>query len=145
MNNDENENQNPPKASHSKKPSRIRPLDARSIQILRNVVEPARFVTSDDLHTIFPIKENTLKIQLKTLTRANFLTRPLAQKYLEHDRGRPPLVYALGREGAKFLSIPYENPHLKWLHLEHGLMVSRVYLTFLQGALLYSDRVEFSH
>jgi hypothetical protein len=55
------------------------------------------------------------------------------------------LIYALGREGARLLGVPYENPQVKWLWLEHGMMGSRAYLTFLRGALLYPERVDFSY
>ena len=76
---------NQPEVSRSQRPLRKRPIDKLSVEILK-VVEPARFAMSDDLHVVFPSKENTLKVKLKTLTRAGFLTRPVAQKYLDPSK-----------------------------------------------------------
>jgi hypothetical protein len=133
-----------PKSTSPKqsKTSRKKPLDKLSIEILK-IVDAARFVVSDDLAELLErIPKNTLQVKLKTLTAQGFLSRPEAQKKLDKERGRNPLVYALGRAGAELLEVPYEIPHRRFRFMEHALLLSRVYVTFLAGSLKEGASIE---
>jgi hypothetical protein len=109
-------------------------LDPLTYQILRTVND-CRFVSTEDLHLLFGGEKNTMQVRLTRLTKQGYLARPEAQKDLDRERGRPMLIYSLGREGARTLGVKFENPDMKKVSLRHALMVTRVYLTLLIGAL----------
>jgi hypothetical protein len=111
-------------------------IDDLSLHILK-VIRDARFCSTDDLHAVFPIERNTLQVRLTKLTKDGFLLRPDAQKFLKRDKGRPTLIYSLGREGAGVLDAQFEDPDVGWPFLLHSLMTTKVYLTFVCGGIHY--------
>lgn len=103
--------------SRPKYPQRLR-ITARDMDILRAVAR-FRFLSSEQIVSVVGGSPATLAVRLKKLFRNAYLDRPrnqhvqLAQFF---DEGNRPLVYGLGRKGARLLAESGEgiDPRLDW-------------------------------
>jgi len=113
-------------------------LTGRDGEILRHVATH-RFLTSRQIHLLVGGSLQHLLRRLQRLFHRGYLDRPRAQIRYFSEEGAQPLVYALGRNGARSISTPsrthsrYDNRTIKQLYLQHTLVVADVLIAFLRA------------
>lgn len=113
-------------------------LTARDRNILQEVAR-YRFLSSHQILTLLGGSSQHLLKRLQRLFHGGYLDRPRAQlRYFSEDGSRP-MVYALGRKGAKALATPssrrprYDNRTIKQLYMDHTLLVADVMIAFARA------------
>ncbi len=113
-------------------------LTTRDLTILREVAR-YRFLNSHQILILISGSPQHLLKRLQRLFHSGYLDRPRAQvRYFSED-GSQPLVYALGRKGAKVLASPtgrrsrYDNRTIKQLYMQHTLLVADVLIAFARA------------
>jgi hypothetical protein len=113
-------------------------LTSRDLTILREIAR-YRFLNSHQLLILVGGSPQHLLKRLQRLFHGGYLDRPRAQlRYFSEDGSRP-MVYALGKKGAKTLTSPtrrrarYDNRTIKQFYLQHTLLVADVLIAFARS------------
>lgn len=110
-------------------------LTSRDLEILRHVAAH-RFLSSRQIHALVGGSLQHVLRRLQRLFHRGYLDRPRAQIRYFSENGSRPLVYALGRRGARAVAKPtgarsrYDNRTIKQLYLQHTLVVADVVIAF---------------
>lgn len=122
-------------------------LTPRDQLILRHV-GTHRFLNSRQILALVGASPQHLLKRLQALFHAGYLDRPRAQLRYFSEEGPQPVVYALGRKGAKVVAKPagqlsrYDNRTIKQLYMQHTLLVADVMIAFIRAARGGSLRLE---
>jgi hypothetical protein len=118
--------------------TRLIQLTTRDFGILREVAR-YRFLDSAQIQVLVGGSAQHLLKRLQRLFHGGYLDRPRAQLRYFSEEGSRPIVYALGRKGAKALESPrnrrsrYDNRTLKQQYMQHTLLVADVMIAFTRA------------
>ncbi len=113
-------------------------LTHRDREILRQVAAH-RFLDSRQILALVAGSTQHVLRRLQRLFHDGYLDRPRAQLRYFSEEGPQPMVYALGRAGARVLEesgrpLPrYDNRNLKQVYLQHTLLVADVLIAFVRA------------
>jgi hypothetical protein len=113
-------------------------LTVRDNNILLEVAR-YRFLDSKQIISLVGGSEQHVLKRLQALFHAGYLDRPKAQIRYYSEEGSLPLVYGLGRKGARVLARTGkrtrgpDNRTAKQLYLQHTLLVAEVMIAFVRA------------
>ena len=108
-------------------------LTPRDLEILRQVSR-YRFLNSAQIRLLMGGSMQQILRRLHRLFHAGYLDRPRAQVRYFSEAGSQPMIYGLGRAGARVLyaadSRPKPNHQVRQLYLQHTLLVADTMIAF---------------